>query len=85
MGYKVTNPLMCTESEAKKVLNYMNDEIKEKGYVTVEEVYNMVFMLDCYRGSRDYAYGWESLRVADVKFNSDEGCFEVRLPVPIAL
>lgn len=85
MYYKVTNPLMVTELEAMNLLNRMRRRITENGYVTVEEMYDMVLMLNCYRGAKDYAYGWKTLHVANVKFNSDEGAYEVRLPIPVAL
>jgi hypothetical protein len=85
MAYKVTNPLMCTEKEARNVLDFMQDQIEKKGFVTVKEMYNFVWMLDKLRGKMDHAYGWENLRAASVEYNSREGCYEVLTPVPVAL
>lgn len=85
MHYKVTNPIMCTNKEAQDVLDFMYAQIEERGYVTVEQVYDKVWMLENYRGKMDYAYGWTNLKILSVKYNEYEGGFEVRLPVPVVL
>jgi hypothetical protein len=85
MAYKVTYPLMWTEQEARDVLIRMQGRIDEHGYVTVKNMYDMVLMLDTYRGRMDHAYGWLDLKMAVIEYNPREGCYEVLLPVPVAL
>lgn len=85
MAYKVTNPLMLSEQEARNVIARMQYHIDEYSYVTVKDMYDMVLMLKEYRGKMDHAYGWLDLRLADVEYNEREGCYEVLLPVAVAL
>lgn len=85
MSYRITNPLMCTQKEADDVLLMLQEYLDAIGYVTVERLYDAVFMLDDLRGPYDFEYGWTDLSLARVEFSNRHGAYEILMPGPIQL
>lgn len=68
--------------EAKQILHYMNEILKEHGYVTQGDYYDLLGSKVC--GYTDKHYGWFSLDKAKIKM---KGFFKyvVSLPNPVMI
>lgn len=79
--YKVTNPCLATRAEAEELLFKIKQFIEEYGYITVDDVYDMVCMLDEYRSEYDCDFGWTSVRDANINWSETYGGYEICLPI----